>query len=81
MYGGMELGPTLMFAWMAWRQVLNRSGWAIVLLIYASIVAFRLIGWIRRWPAQRVRFATRLLEIALLVSSSVLWFGYRLAAA
>ncbi len=76
-YGGMELGLALMFAWMAWRPALNRTGLAIALLIYAPIVAFRLIGWIRLWPVQRTTLATGLLEIALLVIGLILWFMLR----
>lgn len=76
-YGGMELGLALVFAWMAWRPLLNRTGLTVALLIYGPIVAFRLIGWIRLWPVQRTTLATGLLEIALLVIALALWFASR----
>lgn len=76
-YGGMELGLALVFAWMAWRPVLNRTGLAIALLIYVPIVAFRLIGWVRLWPVQRTTLGTGLLEMALLVIGLGLWFSTR----
>lgn len=79
-YGGMELGLALMFAWLAWRPELHRTGLAIALLIYAPMVIFRLIGWIRLWPVQHTTLGTGLLEIALLLIALILWFAFRRAA-
>lgn len=79
-YDGMELGLALMFSWMAWRPLLNRTGLAIALLICAPMVAFRLIGCIRLWPVQRTTLATGAPEIALLLTDLLLWFVYRPAA-
>ncbi|MEP6900024.1 MAG: DUF4345 domain-containing protein, partial [Rhodanobacter sp.] len=71
-YGGLQLGLALVFAWMAWRPELQRTGLAVALLVYAPIVAFRLIGWLRLWPVQRVTLATGMLEAALLLIALLL---------
>ncbi len=80
-YGGLQLGLALVFAWMAWRPELQRTGLAVALLVYLPIVAFRVIGMARLWPVQRVTLGTGMLEIVLLMIGLVLWFVTRTPAA
>ncbi|WP_158882328.1 DUF4345 domain-containing protein [Rhodanobacter sp. L36] len=74
-YGGLELGLALVFAWMAWRPELQRTGLAIALLIYAPTVLFRCVGVMRLWPVPRMTLATGALEMALLLIGLALWFA------
>ena len=49
-YGGLEVGLGLIFAWLALHP--QHASWALdfALLIYAPLVLFRLIGLARFWP-------------------------------
>lgn len=79
-YGGMEFGLGLMFAWMALRPELHRVGLVVALLIYGPIVLFRWINVIRLWPVPTITLATGALEATLFLVALVLWWISRQAA-
>lgn len=80
-YGGMEFGLGLMFAWMALRPGLHRVGLVVALMIYGPIVVFRWVNVIRLWPVPRITLGTGALEAALFVIALVLWWISRPAQA
>ena len=76
-YGGMELGLGLIFAWLAWQPALHRTGIVLALALYAPLVIFRWISVARYWPVQGLTLGTGALETTLLVLAVALWLVQR----
>jgi hypothetical protein len=71
-YGGLQVGLALFFAWTAQSQGLQRAGLVFALLLYAPIVVYRMITVARFWPVASTTLAVAALEILLLVWAVVL---------
>lgn len=76
-YGGMELGLGLIFAWLAWRPELHRTGLILALALYAPLVIFRWISVAKYWPVQALTLGTGALETMLLLMAIALWMAQR----
>ncbi len=79
-YGGMELGLGIIFAWLAYRPELHRTGIVLALALYAPLVIFRWASVARYWPVQGLTLGTGALETTLLILAIALWFAQRNAA-
>jgi hypothetical protein len=73
-YGGLQLGLALFFAWCA-RRGLDRTGLIFALALYAPIVAYRLATVSRNWPVGSTTLVVATLEALLLGSAIALWFA------
>lgn len=76
-YGGLELGIGLIFAWLAYRPELHRTGIILALALYAPIVLFRWISVARLWPVEGMTIGTGILETTMLVLAIALWLTQR----
>lgn len=76
-YGGLELGLGLMFAWLAYRPELQRTGVVLALALYAPIVLFRWISVARLWPVAGLTVGTGVLETVMLLLAVALWVAQR----
>lgn len=72
-YGGLELGLGIFFAWTAYRAERHRSGLMLALALYLPIVVFRWINVARQWPVAQVTLGTGMLETVLLLLAIALW--------
>jgi len=72
-YGGMELGLGIIFAWLAYRPELHRTGIVLALALYAPLVIFRWISVARYAPVQALTLGTGALETTLLLLAIALW--------
>lgn len=79
-YGGLELGLGFIFAWLAYRPELHRTGIVLALALYAPIVIFRWISVSRLWPVQGLTLGTGILETIMLALAAALWMAQRNAA-
>lgn len=73
-YGGLQWGLALIFAWFALKPDLHRIGLVVALAVYAPIVVHRAIGLLRFGPVETLTRAVAGLEIAMLAIAAVLWF-------
>jgi hypothetical protein len=73
-YGGLQLGLGLAFAWLAFRPELHRTGLLVALALYAPIVLLRTISLLRFGPVETLTKAVAGLEWVMLVAAAVLWF-------
>jgi hypothetical protein len=71
-YGGLQVGLALFFAWTAHSSGLHRAGLVFALLLYAPIVLYRSITVARFWPVASTTLAVAALEIVLLVAAATL---------
>lgn len=71
-YGGLQLGLALFFAWCA-RSGLERTGLVFALALYVPIVAYRSATVAKNWPVGPTTLAVAVLEAILLASAVVLW--------
>lgn len=76
-YGGLELGLGIFFAWLAHRPELHRTGLVLALALYVPIVIFRWISVARLAPVGRVTLGTGVLETVMLGLALALWFSQR----
>ena len=76
-YGGMELGLGIIFAWLAYRPELHRTGIVLALALYAPLVIFRWISVARYGPVQALTLGTGALETTLLILAIALWLTQR----
>lgn len=76
-YGGLELGLGLMFAWLAYRPELHRTGIILSLALYAPIVTFRWISVARLSPVAGLTIGTGILETTMLLLAVSLWLAQR----
>jgi hypothetical protein len=73
-YGGLQWGLGLVFAWLAFKPELHRTGLLVALALYAPIVLHRTISLLRFGPVETLTKAVAGLEWAMLVAAAVLWF-------
>jgi hypothetical protein len=73
-YGGLQWGLGLVFAWLAFKPELHRTGLLVALALYAPIVLHRSISLLRFGPVEALTKAVAGLEWAMLVAAAVLWF-------
>ena len=71
-YGGLQLGLALFFAWTAWRPAMREAGLAFALFLYGGIVLYRVITVAMWWPVSGLTRVVAGLEIALLVGAILL---------
>lgn len=71
-YGGLQLGLAVVFAYCAWAGEL-RVGLLLALALYVPIVAYRLVTVARFRPVGATTRWVAGLELALLVASVALW--------
>ena len=74
-YGGLQWGLALVFAYMAAKPELQRPGIAVAIALYAPIVLHRTISLLRFGPVETLTKAVAGLEIAMLAIALVLWFA------
>lgn len=71
-YGGLQLGLGLFFAWCA-RSGLERTGLVFALALYGPIVLWRAVTVARNWPVGTTTLTVAALEVILLASAILLW--------
>jgi hypothetical protein len=76
-YGGLQLGLGMLFAWCAWSPERHRFGLALALALYGGIVAFRVLGLLRHGPVPTLTQVTAAGEALFLVLALALWFARR----
>jgi hypothetical protein len=76
-YGGLQLGIGLLFAWTALARERGRFGLMLALALYAPIVAFRLLGLLRYGPVPTLTQVTAAGEALMLLFALALWFSRR----
>lgn len=74
-YGGLQWGLALMFAWLAWKPELQRLGLLFGLFVYAPLVLHRAISLVRYGPVEPLTKMVAGLEVAMLLAAAVLWFA------
>lgn len=79
-YGGLQLGLALFFAWVAYRPEMHRTGLVLALAIYLPLVIMRWMSIARYWPVERLTLGVGTLEFIMLVIAVWLWYQSRLAA-
>lgn len=77
-YGGLQLGLVLFFAWTANRSDLHSVGVIFGLMLYAPIVIYRWITVIKFWPVPSMTVGVGVLETVLLVWALVLFQRHHL---
>jgi hypothetical protein len=75
-YGGLQAGLALCFAWLA-AQGLPRLGLQFALALTTPIVLFRLVTLWRNWPVGSTTVALAGLELVLLLAAVALWIWQR----
>ncbi len=73
-YGGLQWGLALVFARLAFKPELHRTGLLVALALYAPVVLHRVISLLRFGPVETLTRAVAGLEIAMLVIAAALWF-------
>jgi hypothetical protein len=73
-YGGLQWGLALMFALFAIRPDLHRTGILVSILLYAPIVAHRVVSVGRHAPVEKLTYAVAALEVIMLLASVAIWF-------
>ncbi|MGI8560059.1 MAG: DUF4345 family protein [Luteimonas sp.] len=73
-YGGLQWGLALVFAWLAFKPELHRTGLLVALALYAPIVLHRSISLLRFGPVEAMTKAIAGLEWVMLVAAAALWF-------
>ncbi len=72
-YGGLQLGLAIFFAYLASVVPLHRTGLVFSLMLYVPIVIYRVVTVITYSPVSAVTWATGALEVLLLVGAVVLY--------
>ena len=75
-YGGLQLGLAILFAWFAWSQQM-RTGLVLALALYLPIVLFRSIGLLRWWPVGTTTLVLAVIEWLMLAVALWLWWQGR----
>lgn len=73
-YGGLQVGMALVYAWLAWRPELHRTGVLFSLLLYVPIVLFRWTSAALLGPVSRTTVVVGVLETVLLACALLLWW-------
>lgn len=72
-YGGLQLGLGLAFAWAAWRPEWQPAGLALALSLYAPIVLWRVLTIAMEWPVSSLTLGVAALEALLLIGAVAAW--------
>lgn len=75
-YGGLQIGLALCFAWLA-AHGMSRLGLQFAMTLTTPIVLFRLVTLWRNWPVGSTTVALAGLEVALLAAAVALWLWQR----
>ncbi len=75
-YGGLQLGLGLAFAYFANQAALHRTGMLFALAVYGPIVAYRAVTVITFRPVQPTTIAVGSLEAVMLATAAYLWFAH-----
>lgn len=73
-YGGLQLGLAIFFAYLASSESLHRTGIMLSLMLYLPIVIYRIITVIAYSPVSVITLGTGALEAVLLIGALVLFF-------
>jgi hypothetical protein len=73
-YGGLQWGLALVFAYLAIKPELHRPGLLVSIALYAPIVLHRTISLFRFGPVESMTRMVAGLEIVMLVAAIALWF-------
>lgn len=73
-YGGLQLGLAIFFAYLASSESLHRTGIMLSLMLYLPIVIYRIITVIVYSPVSVITLGTGALEAVLLIGALVLFF-------
>ena len=76
-YGGLQLGLAIFYAYLASSMPLHRAGVMLSLMLYGPIVIYRIVTVIIYSPVGAVTWATGALEGLLLIGAIVLYFRTR----
>jgi hypothetical protein len=68
-YGGLQLGLALFFAWTAYQSPRHTVGLVFALFLYAPIVLYRVITVVRFSPVEKATLVVGALEVLLLVGA------------
>lgn len=74
-YGGLQWGLALSFAYLAWKPELQRPGLLIAIAIYAPLVLHRSISLLRFGPVESMTKLVAGLEIVMLIAAVAIWFA------
>lgn len=74
-YGGLQWGLALIFAFFAMRPELHRPGLIVALLLYLPIVVHRLLSLARFAPVAKLTYGVAALEVAMLLAAVALWYA------
>ncbi len=73
-YGGLEIGLGLVFAWTAWAPANHLAGLVLAAGLHAPIVICRAIALARWRPGKPILWALGTLELAVfLIAAALLW--------
>ncbi len=75
-YGGLQLGLGLFFAYCA-QSGAQRAGLVLALALYVPIVLYRCVSVARQWPVASTTLIVGTLEFALLVCALLLYWKQR----
>ncbi|GAA4857300.1 DUF4345 family protein [Luteimonas vadosa] len=73
-YGGLQWGLALVFAWLAFKPELHRTGVLVAIALYAPIVLHRTISLVRFGPVESLTKVIAGLEVLMLLAAIALWF-------
>ena len=76
-YGGLQMGLAMFYAWLAYQPALHRTGIVFSLMLYAPIVAYRLATLFLHGPVGTLTKAVAALEVALLAAALLLYLRTR----
>jgi hypothetical protein len=71
LYGGLQLGLAIFFAYLGASDELYRTGAIFSLMLYAPIVLYRVVTVARYWPTSNLTLATGALETAMLIGALI----------
>lgn len=74
-YGGLQWGLAFIFALLAMRPELHKTGILVAILLYAPIVLHRIVSVLRHAPVEKLTFAVAGLEVVMLIASAAIWFA------
>lgn len=72
-YGGLQWGLALVFAYTALKPELQRTGIVIGIAVYAPLVLHRLVSLARFGPVESLTKVVAGLEVAMLVAAAAIW--------
>ncbi|HEY1035764.1 MAG TPA: DUF4345 domain-containing protein [Pseudoxanthomonas sp.] len=75
-YGGLQLGLAVLFAWFAWTQQM-RTGLVLAMALYVPIVLYRSVGLARWWPVETPTLLLAATEWLMLAAALWLWWQGR----